>query len=48
MNEKETEEFARELNSRYVSVHGDIKSLDEVIDEILKKDDTRKRRFTVG
>ena len=46
--EKEVIEFAAELNQRFISVHGDIRSVDVVIDELLKKDDKRKRRFTVG
>ena len=40
---------ARELVNRLVSVHGDIRDLDEVIDEILgKKDERVKRRFATA
>jgi len=48
MVEKDVEEFARELSGRFVSVHGDIVSLDEVIDDLLDKDDKRKRKLAKG
>ena len=41
------EEFVKDLNKRFVSVHGDVRDIDEVIDEILHKDDSKKRRFAV-
>lgn len=54
-NEKEIEdvedleEFAEELARRRVSVHGDIRDLDEVIDEVLNKGkDKSKRWFATG
>lgn len=48
MTEKDVEAFARELSNRFVSVHGDIISLDEVIDDLLDKDDKRKRKIAKG
>jgi len=45
----DVEELAKELNGRFISVHGEIRGLDEVIDEILsEKDDEKRRRFSVG
>lgn len=45
----DVEELARELNGRFVSVHGEIRGLDEVIDEILnKRGDKATRRFVTG
>ena len=48
MVDKDVEAFARELGNRFVSVHGDIVSLDEVIDDLLDKDDKRKRKLAKG
>ena len=48
MTEPNVKEFSRELGDRFISVHGDIKSVDEVIDELLDKDDKRKRKFATG
>ena len=48
MVDKDVEAFARELANRFVSVHGDIVSLDEVIDDLLDKDDKRKRKLAKG
>lgn len=48
MVEKNIEALARELSKRFVSVHGDIISLDEVIDDLLDKDDKRKRKLAKG
>jgi hypothetical protein len=43
------EKIARELADRLISVHGDVRDLDEVIDEILgKKDERVKRRFATA
>ena len=52
MNDKkeidDVEELAKELNGRFISVHGEIRGLDEVIDEILsEKDGKPRRRFVV-
>jgi len=45
----DVEELAEELNGRFISVHGEIRGLDEVIDEILsEKDAEKRRRFSVG
>ena len=45
----DVEELAEELNGRFISVHGEIRGLDEVIDEILsEKDSEKRRRFSVG
>ena len=44
----DVEELAEELNGRFISVHGEIRGLDEVIDEILsEKDGKPRRRFVV-
>ena len=44
----DVEELAKELNGRYISVHGEIRGLDEVIDEILnEKDGKPRRRFVI-
>jgi len=49
MVEKDIKAFARELGNRFISVHGDIKSIDEVIDDLLNnKDDKKKRRLATG
>ena len=52
MNDKkeidDIEELAKEINGRYISVHGEIRGLDEVINEILsEKDGKPRRRFVV-
>ena len=44
----DVEELAKELNGRFISVHGEIRGLDEVIDEILsEKDGKPQRRFAI-
>ena len=44
----DVEELAKKLNGRFISVHGEIRGLDEVIDEILsEKDGKPRRRFVV-
>jgi len=49
MVEKDMKAFTQELVNRFISVHGDIKSVDEVIDEILNnKDEKKKRRLATG
>lgn len=48
MEEKNVKEFSRELGERFISVHGDIRSVDDVIDELLDKDDKRKRKLATG
>lgn len=48
MVDKSIEEFARELSTRFISVHGDIVSVDEVIDDLLDRDDKRKRKLAKG
>jgi len=43
------EKFVEEISSRLISVHGDVRDVDEVIDELLNsKDKDNKRRFVVG
>ena len=45
----EPEGFEEELVARFVSVHGDVRDMDEVIDEILGKNDSKvKKRFARG
>ena len=42
------DEFEEELVIRLISVHGDVRDMDEVIDEILSKKDSKDRRFARG
>lgn len=44
----DVEELAKDLNGRFISVHGEIRGLDEVIDEILSEKDKSARRFAAG
>jgi hypothetical protein len=45
---EKVEDIIEDIVPRFVSVHGDIRELDEVIDEILGKDEKKKRRFSKG
>ena len=49
LSRDDEEQVISDLVERLVSVHGDVKSLDEVIDELLNSaDENKKRRFSTG